>query len=167
MSDMDKSIIAMMNRSFESGMAGATTTASTSTAETLNMDRLAERIRHIRISLESFTEPSMFAGEAQAMFFEAPRLKPWRPQSFDTLFGVPIRESYMATKREPARVHVQRRGQKMRYHLRIQKKWNKRFGFVNMPAALLMAAGAVGGKGHVLLVHPTIVARFREGKVFA
>lgn len=161
MSDMDKSIIAMMNRSFESGMAGATTTASTSTAETLNMDRLAERIRHIRISLESFTEPPMFAGEAQAMFFEAPRLKPWRPQSFDTLFGVPIRESYMATKREPARVHVQRRGQTMRYHLRIQKKWNKRFGFVSTPGAYMIDGSVIGQRGEMLMVHPTIAAKLR------
>lgn len=48
--------------------------------------------------------------------------------------GMRVIESPLA--RMPARVHKKRRWMSEAYHSRIQKKWNKRFGYV--PAAFLM-----------------------------
>lgn len=58
-----------------------------------------------------------------------------REAALPTLFmGMRVIESVFA--RAPARRHKKRRGMSEAYHRRIQKKWNKRFGYV--PAALLL-----------------------------
>ena len=41
--------------------------------------------------------------------------------------GIRLMESPLAT--EPSRAHKKRRWMSVAYHRRIQKKWNKRFGF--------------------------------------
>jgi len=71
--------------------------------------------------------------------------------------GMRIIESLQAVERtdKPIRVHEMKRWMRPNYHQRIQKKWNKRFGFVMKPMAY-----KVGGMGFVC--HPTIVAKLIE-----
>lgn len=55
--------------------------------------------------------------------------------------GMRVIESPYA--RMPAKAHKRRRGMSEAYHRRIQKKWNKRFGYV--PAAFFIDAGKILG----------------------
>jgi hypothetical protein len=55
--------------------------------------------------------------------------------------GMRVFESPLA--RMPARVHKRRRGMSEAYHRRVQKKWNKRFGYV--PAAFFVDSRKILG----------------------
>lgn len=70
------------------------------------------------------------------------------------LNGVPVFESIYATTKVPQREHVQKVGQSDNYHKRIQKKWNKRFGWFEKPAAISMPGR--------LIVHPDVMKRLRH-----
>lgn len=52
-------------------------------------------------------------------------------RSAGTIFGIPVHiiPDHLARMTRPARVHRDR-GKPSPYHLRIQKKWNKRYGFI-------------------------------------
>ncbi len=76
--------------------------------------------------------------------------------------GMNIVESIYAVTVEPKRKHKFRRWMSDSYHARIQKKWRKRFGTINVPAMYVVnpaAAGLVGQK-HVVL-HPELLAKLR------
>lgn len=70
------------------------------------------------------------------------------------LYGTRIIENQLATTVVPVRVHVATDSMKKSYHQRIQKKWNKRFGFAVKPAVYKTAFG--------LVCHPEIAATLRK-----
>ena len=84
------------------------------------------------------------------------------------LGGIEVRESINACQTKPARAHKRRRNQTNRYHARIQKKWNKRFGMVKKPAAfmidtsmlLLPFSGDLPRR--MLVAHPSLVEQIRS-----
>ena len=149
MSDLEKSIIAMMKAPPKCANPSTSTFAAATTGpETLTTEELAGQINRIEAAMRRFQRSAAQASDGMTSFV-------------GSAFGLPIHESYMATRSRPARVHVQRRGQTMRYHLRIQKKWNKRFGFVSTPGAYMIDGSVIGQRGKMLMVHPTIAAKLR------
>lgn len=82
--------------------------------------------------------------------------------------GVDVRESPLACSTKPARAHKRRRNQTARYHTRIQKKWNKRFGMVKKPAAFMIDTSLLllpfsGDRPRTLLIsHPSLVEQIRR-----
>lgn len=64
------------------------------------------------------------------------------------LFGMDIRLSPLNIyKRVPWREHKRRKGQSLAYHLRVQKKWTKRYGTKKVPCILLLNNSVIGGVG--------------------
>lgn len=80
------------------------------------------------------------------------------------LFGTPIRESCFPLERKvPVRAHKKRRNQSVAYHLRIQKKWTKRFGERVERYALQIDPAALGIMGGAFtLFDPRDVAALRS-----
>jgi hypothetical protein len=77
---------------------------------------------------------------------------------FGPTTDVPVIESLHAVERVPKRLHKHKACYKLHYHARIQKKWNKRFGFYDKPT---MYFGATDS-GRVLFVHPHLMPKVRE-----
>ena len=73
-----------------------------------------------------------------------PRQNKYRP----SILGLDVIKSAHAVTTEPVRVHPKKHWMSERYHSRIQKKWNKRFGIESKPAAYIME--------DKMLVHPAI-----------
>lgn len=69
------------------------------------------------------------------------------------------RSSPYATKSAPMREHKKRKNQTEAYHRRVQKKWAKRFGTKQVPAAYLIDNGVLGGRGQSLVVHPDLLRK--------
>ena len=63
------------------------------------------------------------------------------------LFGIQIVESSFCERNVPKRKHKHRRNQSAAYHLRVQKKWIKRFGTRKERFALMMNPGVLGLAG--------------------
>ncbi len=87
--------------------------------------------------------------------------------SNDRIAGLRVLSSPHAATTKPARPHKKRRNQSDSYHARIQKKWNRRFGFVKAPAAFMVDTSAFAfsagiGCGKVLVAHPSIVDSIRR-----
>ena len=84
------------------------------------------------------------------------------------LGGIEVRESINACQTKPARAHKRRRNQTNRYHARIQKKWNKRFGMVKKPAAfmidtsLLLMPFSGDLPRRMIVAHPSLVEQIRS-----
>jgi hypothetical protein len=76
-----------------------------------------------------------------------------------TFGGLQIRESIYAITMKPARVHKHRRSQTERYHLRIQKKWKKRFGMVSIPGAYRIQDPFTGQP--MIIAHPSVMTKLR------
>lgn len=55
---------------------------------------------------------------------------------------------------EPVMEHKLKPRMKLSYHNRIQKKWNKRFGFVKKPAMFKV--------GNKIVCHPTIAEQIKH-----
>ena len=72
------------------------------------------------------------------------------------LHNLPVIENLLATRTVPIKAHKKRRHQSMAYHRRVQKKWTKRHGTKQVPAAYMMENRFIGGSGRTLLVHPAI-----------
>lgn len=72
-----------------------------------------------------------------------------------------VRESPLATQTAPAKRHKKRRNQTEAYHRRVQKKWTKRWGTKQVPAAYVVDNSAIGGRGQTLVAHPSIVAALK------
>lgn len=72
-----------------------------------------------------------------------------------------VRESPMALQTVPVKRHKKRRNQTEAYHLRVQKKWTKRHGTKQVPAAYMIDNSVIGGYGQMLVAHPAIVARLK------
>lgn len=69
--------------------------------------------------------------------------------------GVPIYSSVLALERRPKHAHAEKRWHAGRaYHRRIQKKWNRRYGYDSVPGAYHTPFG--------LVCHPEIVKQLRE-----
>lgn len=72
-----------------------------------------------------------------------------------------VRESPMALQAVPVKRHKKRRHQTEAYHRRVQKKWAKRHGMKQVPAAYMIDNSVIGGYGQTLVAHPSIVARLK------
>lgn len=121
------------------------------------MDRFAEAARDSAKAFEAF-------GVANR-----PRMPPMislvRPPD-GTLFGLPVFISRNAVTSVPNRKHCWRRNQKRAYHLRIEKKWAKRWGTRLLPAAFMINPGAAGlyGAGPAqLIIHDEIHDKLKGG----
>jgi len=80
--------------------------------------------------------------------------------------GVSLRESLLAVKAVPARIHKKRRWDRSGgYHARVQKKWRKRFGTVDEPCVYKLDMGMLGGRGPMFVIHPALMDRLRAGGV--
>ena len=95
-----------------------------------------------------------------------------------TMFnGMRVVESTMAIVSSPMRAHKLTRSQLkhlekhmfkgITYHDRIQKKWNKRFGFKQVPGCFIvdtsnLTFGNLNNGEKVILAHPTVVGALRE-----
>jgi hypothetical protein len=73
-----------------------------------------------------------------------------------------VRESPMALQAVPVKRHKKRRNQTEAYHRRVQKKWTKRHGTKQVPAAYMIDNSVIGGYGQTLVAHPSIVARLKR-----
>lgn len=76
-----------------------------------------------------------------------------------------VRESPLALQTVPAKRHKKRRNQTEAYHRRVQKKWTKRHGTKQVPAAYMVDNSVIGGYGQTLVAHPSIVARLKRPNV--
>ena len=91
--------------------------------------------------------------------------------------GMRVIESTLATVSEPVRKHNITRQQLkhlekhmfkgITYHDRIQKKWNKRFGFKHVPGCFIvdtskLTFGDINGGEKVIMAHPTVVKAMKE-----
>lgn len=86
------------------------------------------------------------------------------PQMFN---GFRVVESTMAMETVPVRRHKQTRAKSDSYHSRIQKKWNKRFGFKQVPGIYMidtskLTFGGLNGGEKVIMAHPEMAARLKE-----
>jgi hypothetical protein len=75
--------------------------------------------------------------------------------------GVNIIESDLALEKtnEPTRKHELKNWMSGTYHNRIQKKWNKRFGFVMKPCIYKTRNG--------FIAHPSVAAQIRKAVALA
>lgn len=91
---------------------------------------------------------------------DPPPLIHWpRHPGRSTLFGISTHESDLAVSRAPRRVHHRPRWDRSgHYHARIQKKWTKRFGSVDVPCAFWLGSGPAA----TLIVHPTLMDKLRK-----
>lgn len=71
-----------------------------------------------------------------------------------------VRESPLALQTVPVKQHKKRRNQTA-YHRRVQKKWTKRYGTKQVPAAYVLDNRQIGGHGQTLVAHPSIVASLK------
>ena len=78
-----------------------------------------------------------------------------------------VRESPMALQTVPTKRHKKRRNQTEAYHRRVQKKWTKRHGTKQVPAAYVIDNSVIGGRGKTLVAHPSIVASLKTPNVRA
>ena len=74
---------------------------------------------------------------------------------FDRLFsGLEVLESIHALENTFVPIKKHSEGKKESYNYRIQKKWNKRFGFIHRPVCYQM--------GNKLIAHPAIATQIRH-----
>ena len=86
------------------------------------------------------------------------------PQHFE-FNGIRLFESPHAVDRKPARQHEKKRWMTDAYHSRIQKKWNKRYGYILKPACYVVSNRVLvgmGGDGKTMIAHPDIAAQIKE-----
>lgn len=93
--------------------------------------------------------------------------------------GMRVIESIYATETVPVRKHKLTRSQithlqkhmfkGITYHDRIQKKWNKRFGFKQVPGMMIVDPKAMGfmdigrSESKVIIAHPTVIEALKYG----
>lgn len=81
---------------------------------------------------------------------------------------IQVTTSPYCTSRESARKHIKKPHMSENYHRRIQKKWDKRFGFVEVPAAYLCDLDAIFAdmpgylrhswtRGRALVAHDSLI----------
>ena len=127
--------------------ATATTSSGTTTLTMADIQRSIEKMSELLGNARSNDAPGNLSGP---------------------LGGIEVRESINACSTEPARAHKRRRNQTARYHARIQKKWNKRFGMVKKPAAFMIDTSMLllpfsGDRPRRMLVaHPSLVEQIRS-----
>jgi hypothetical protein len=75
-----------------------------------------------------------------------------------------IKESPLASRKVPARIHKWGRGQSFNYHVRIQKKWIKRYG-VKRESCVFVLEGGLYGLGSMFVVPPGMLQALRDAAV--
>lgn len=85
-------------------------------------------------------------------------------QALNTFQGLPlfVNDNCLEKTDEPVRVHKLKRWHlykifnktKLPYHDRVQKKWNKRFGFIMRPTVYISQTG--------IHCHPSLYDKFKE-----
>lgn len=87
-------------------------------------------------------------------------------ERFMPVAPIRIMESpYCTRKVGPKKVHKVRRWMDDQYHYRIQKKWIKRWGYVDEPTAYMLPAQRLTFNGpaeSVVVMHPILAAQLRE-----
>lgn len=91
-----------------------------------------------------------------------------------SIYGMPVflSEMQVAIEIRPRRVHKKTRHQSDKYHERVQKKWNKRYGTdtVRVPAAyridlsilgLQIPLGGVNVSRHGVVMHPALYEQLK------
>lgn len=69
-------------------------------------------------------------------------------------YGVNVISNELCIATEPMRKHSKTRSMSESYHTRVQKKWIKRFGTKQVPAAYMTP--------HGLIAHPAIIEKLRQ-----
>ncbi len=141
------------------------TTASANTPSGLTLAMLQEQMRTLRDAM-SAAGP---AAEGARRRLEAVPFYSTLVGSFGYQlpppYGVRIVESALCleTTTDPLRVHRRRRGQSASYHRRVQKKWTRRWGFVQRPCMFKVSPGAIGLDGDdYFLAHPSLSRKIRD-----
>lgn len=166
---MDDEIIRMLSGRLEretDRLMSSACTSSTSTAESLSMDKMRERIQHVVDVLGEFDRRAAEV-DRTIQFAETVAGQALKPYQRDLMrwVGLPILENPLATNQVPARAHKRRRNQTEAYHRRVQKKWLKRFGTKSVPGAYLMDARFAmpwAAPGRIVVCHPEIAKLLRE-----
>ena len=115
------------------------------------MDRYAQAVRKSIPALHSL---------AGALRILPQAVIPAHARSF---FGVPMIVSSNAVRLVPVRAHRRRRNQSLAYHLRVQKKWAKRWGTRTVPAAFMLGpSSGLFGNNATLIVHDEIDEQLRR-----
>lgn len=101
-------------------------------------------------------------------------------QPADIINGIRIVSSPYAVSITQVRNHKRRRSQSKKYHLRIQKKWRKRWGTKEEPAAYFLSGDILGhinvagrstgrlSGSRTVVAHPSLVESLKQvaaGKV--
>ena len=73
-----------------------------------------------------------------------------------------IRESPFAVQRRQARVYARHRAKSAAHHRRMNKKWLKRYGEIETPAAFVMDTDLLGGRRKIMFVHPVLMDKVRS-----
>ena len=73
-----------------------------------------------------------------------------------------VKSSPFATKTEPVRIHKKRSNQRNSYHIRVQKKWTKRFGTKQVPCAYVIDNSVLGFPGRTIVAHPEHLVALRN-----
>jgi hypothetical protein len=120
----------------------ASTTATTSATTTLTASGLLKQMQRVKRMLE---------------LHDAGRIAPSG--------RLQVRESPLALQAVPVKRHKKRRNQREAYHLRVQKKWTKRYGTKQVPAAYMIDNSVIGSYGQTLVAHPSIVALLKTPNV--
>jgi len=75
------------------------------------------------------------------------------------LDGMNVISSVLAVSLSPRRVHRAKRWMSAAYHRRVQKKWVKRWGHTEKPAAYRMTNPITGA--HEIVMHPDLIANIK------
>lgn len=65
-----------------------------------------------------------------------------------------IVQSVLAVEQVSAKIHKQSRSMSNSYHKRVQKKWDKRFGYIFVPSAYVTS--------DAIIAHPEVAKRLKE-----
>lgn len=76
-----------------------------------------------------------------------------------------VQASPLVLQTVPVKRNKKRSNQREAYHRRVQKKWTKRYGTKQVPAAYMVDNSVIGGYGRTLVAHPSIVARLKTPNV--
>lgn len=67
-----------------------------------------------------------------------------------------IRVSEHAVQKQQTRVYPRRKAKNESHVRRMNKKWLRRYGYSLKPAAYVMDTSMLGGRGKIMLVHPSL-----------
>lgn len=127
-------------------MSDATCAATGAGGDVLTLEKIRETIRMLDEN-EAANHRMDVANAAAGLFNPFGELR--------------IKESPLASRKVPARIHKWGRGQSFNYHVRIQKKWIKRYG-VKREACVFVLDGGQFGMGAMFVVPPGMAEALRK-----